>query len=161
MGAVVVGRPLRLSLLRSYGVAKLFRLADKEATMVYYTKEVDPNVEDDRSFTLSRPEGSPDDYDFFEVRKELTKHEVNGILSVAPSGDRDFEGGARFLEKFFEKVAVRWSLLDDTGDPLPPTADNYRNMDAAGAKVIDEILNAHLNRVIGRDVEELEEKASQ
>jgi hypothetical protein len=128
------------------GMGSLLRLANKELTDTYY-------------FGEAPAEGETDDRDFMVVRAELSKGEVNRVLSNAPQGERDLQGGLRFLEHFFEEIMVRWSLQDETGDPLPPTVENYRNLEAVAAKWVDERLSEHLNKVVGREVENLESKS--
>jgi hypothetical protein len=125
-------------------MGSLFRLADKGATDTYYFGD----------------EELGDERDFIRVRSSLTKGESNEILSIAPTQERDLKGGFAFLEKFFKEVIVEWSLTDEEGAPLPPTVENYRNMDAAGARLIEEKLGQHLNKLIGREVEKAEGESS-
>lgn len=116
----------------------LFKRADTGATEQYFFGE----------------EGTEQDY--ITVRSSLTKGESNEILSNAPSGERDIKGGLAFLERFFEKVMIDWSMVDDDGKPVKPTVAEYRKMEAGGARLIDEQLGKHLNKVLGREIEQAE-----
>lgn len=97
-----------------------------------------------------------DGQDFIRVRSSLSKGEANAILGAAPTGERDIQGGLKFLEMFFEKVVVEWSLTDEKGKPVQPTIEEYRGMDASGARLIEEKLAQHLNKVLGREIEKAE-----
>lgn len=119
----------------------LFKRADREAAETYYF-------------------GEDGDQDFIRVRSSLSKGEANEILGQAPSGERDIKQGLAFLEVFFKAVMIEWSLVDEEGLPVKPTVEEYRNMDAAGARLIDEKLGQHLNKLIGREVEAAEGESS-
>lgn len=116
-----------------------FKLADATATEVYWFGE---ETEEER--------------DWIRVRASLSKAESNKILTTAPREDRDIEGGFAFMERFFDKVVVAWSFKDDEGNELMPTIENYRQMDSAGARLIEEQLTKHFNKLLGREVEKLE-----
>lgn len=121
----------------------LFKKADKGATDVYYFGE----------------EGD-DDRDFIRVRASLTKGEANDILLKAPTENKDLKGAFNFLDTFFAKVIVDWSLTDDEGNPLPCTLDQYKEMDAGSARLIQDKLGEHLNKVLGREIEVAEGESS-
>lgn len=125
-------------------MGNLFRLADKGAVETYYFGD----------------EELGDDRDYIRVRSSLTKGEANEILSTAPTQERDIKGGLAFLERFFKEVVIEWSLKDEEGVPIPPTVENYRNMEAAGARLIEDKLGQHLNKLIGREVEKAEGESS-
>lgn len=122
----------------------LFRRADRGATETYYFGD----------------EALGDERDYIRVRASLSKGEANDILSQAPTGERDIKGGLAFLENFFTKVIVEWSMKDEEGEPIPPTLEEYRSMEAAGARMIEEKLSQHLNKLIGREVEKAEGESS-
>lgn len=120
-------------------MGRFFRKANREETVRYTT---------------------PDGEDWIELRAELSKSEVNEILNRAPSGERDLEGGLRFLEVFFERAMVQWSAEDDNGNPIPPTVEVYRELEAANARWLDDTLGSHLQKIMGHQVDEMEEKPS-
>ncbi len=124
-------------------MGKLFRQADAEATDVYFFGEED---EEDR--------------DWIRVRSSITNAEAHQLLGKAPTGERDLIGGFEFIERVFDKVIVAWSLTDKNGDPLAPTVENFRTMDAAGARHIEDKVAQHLSRLLGREVEKLEGESS-
>lgn len=125
-------------------MGKLFRKADVESTVTYFFG----------------PDEEGDERDWIRVRDSLTKSEVNKLLASAPTEQGDIEGGLKFIERFFERVVVAWSLEapDDDGNmqSVPPSLDAFREMDAAGARQIEDKLGNHLNKVMGREVEKLE-----
>jgi hypothetical protein len=103
---------------------------------------------------------TPDGEDYVELRAELSKGEVNSILSNAPSGNQDIEGGLAFLELFFERAVVAWSAQDDDGNPILPTVQEYQALEAGAARWLDETLSTHLQEIIGKQVDEAEGKPS-
>ena len=113
------------------------------------------NREDVKRYTTD------DGQDYIEFRAELTKGEVNTILQYVPSGERDLAGGLAFLEAFFELAVVRWSMVDpETGEPVPPSVEEYRNLEATGARWIDEQISTHMGHIMGTTVDEAEGKPS-
>lgn len=127
-------------------MGKLFKKADIGATETYYFGD-DPK------------EGEVDERDWIRVRASITKSEANAILSTAPTQDRDIAGGLAFLERFADKVLIAWSLEED-GQQLPATLENYRELDAAAAGKIEQQLTKHFNKLLGREVEKLEGESS-
>lgn len=124
-------------------MGKLFKQADAEATDTYFFGE----------------EGE-EDRDWIRVRASITNAEAHQLLAKAPTGERDMEGGFQFLERIFDKVIVAWSLVDRNGEPLPPTVENLRTMDAAGARQIEDKVASHLSKLLGREVEKAEGESS-
>jgi hypothetical protein len=120
---------------------KLFRKANRDATDTYYF-------------------GEGEDRDWIRVRSSLTKAEANKVLGNVPREERDLEGGFAFMESFFEYVVIDWSFVevDEEGNErkVPATLSNFREMDASGARLIEDQLAKHLNKVLGREVEKLE-----
>ena len=124
-------------------MGKLFRQADAEATETYYFGE----------------EGE-EDRDWVRVRASITNAEAHQLLAKAPTGERDLEGGFQFIERVFDHVVVAWSLVDRQGEPLAPTVENLRTMDAAGARQLEDRVAQHLSRLLGREVEKTEGESS-
>lgn len=122
----------------------LFKMADSTATEVYW-------------FGDESEEGNRD---WIRVRSSLSKAESNQVLKTVPREERDIEGGLAFVERFFEKVIVAWSLKDEHENEVAPTVENFRAMDAAGARLIEEQVMKHFNKVLGREVEKLEGESS-
>ncbi len=120
-------------------MGKFFRRANREEVVRYTT---------------------PDGDDFIDLRAELTKGEVNRVLQHVPTAERDLAGGLEFLESFFEASIVRWSLTDEEDNPVPPTVDEYRDLEASGARWIDEQLSTHMSKIMGRQVDDAEGKPS-
>jgi len=96
-----------------------------------------------------------EDTDFLRVRSSLSKAEANTILRHMPTEQRDLEGYTNLLERLFETVVVGWSMEED-GKPVEPTVENYREMEAEGAALIDEKLRDVLSTLFGAKTEELE-----
>jgi hypothetical protein len=128
-------------------MGKTFKKANREAVDVYY-------------FGDEPKEGQEDERDWIRVRASISKQEANAILSTAPTENRDIAGGLAFLERFADKVLVAWSLTDEEGNQLPATLENYREMDAAPASIIERKLSEHFNKLLGREVERLEGESS-
>jgi len=126
-----------IAFFRRFQMSRMFRRANRQETVRYTT---------------------PDGEDYIELRSELSKGEVNEILKRAPRGDGDVDAGLDFISTFFERAIVSWSALDDEGNPIPPTIDEYLNLEAAAGQWIDTQLAQHLNKVIGREVDEQEGK---
>lgn len=103
---------------------------------------------------------SDEDGDYIDLRAELTKAEANKIMGLAPSGERDIEGGLAFLERFFQMTIRGWSMQDEEGNPVLPTVEAYRRLEAGGARQIDEWLGQHLQKTLGNEVEKLEGESS-
>ena len=122
---------------RRFQMGRMFRRANRQETVRYTT---------------------PDGEDFIELRSELSKGEVNEILRHAPRGDADVDAGLDFISTFFEKTVVSWSATDEEGNPIPPTVEEYQNLEAGAGQWIDKQLGQHLNKVIGQEVDELEGK---
>ena len=120
-------------------MSKMFRRANRQETVRYTT---------------------PDGEDFIELRAELTKGEVNDILKRAPRGESDVDAGVEFIETFFARTVVSWSATDEEGNPIPPTVEEYRDLEASAGQWIDKQLGQHLNKVIGQEVDALEGKPS-
>jgi len=116
-----------------------FKKADKGATEVFY---FGPETAEDRPF--------------IRVRSSLSKKEVNNLLVSAPSEQKDIKGAFNFFDIFFERVIVDWSYTDDDGNPVPPTLNALDDMDSSAARAIQDKLSVHLNKIIGREVEQAE-----
>lgn len=117
-------------------MGKAFKKADREATTTY-------------NF------GEGEDADFLRVRASLSKAEANEILRHMPTEQRDLEGYIKLLERVFEAVVVGWSM-EEKGKPVEPLVENYREMEAEGAALIDEKLRDVLSSMFGSKTEELE-----
>ena len=91
--------------------------------------------------------------EWIRVRASLTKAEANDILRRAPTQERDLGAGLAFLEGFLGVVLVGWSFEDEEGNPVAPSIENFRLMEAAGARWIEDRASEHLNKVLGREVE--------
>ena len=118
-------------------MGKMFKKADREATITHTFGE------------------DGEDSDFIRVRSSLSKAEANEILKHMPTEQRDLEGYISLLERLFEKVVVAWSL-EEKGKPVEPTVENYREMEADGAALIDEKLRDTLTNLFGGKTEKLE-----
>lgn len=117
-------------------MGKMFKKADREATAVF-------------NF------GEGEDADYLKVRSSLSKAEANEILKSMPTEQRDLEGYTKLLERLFEKVVVGWSM-EEKGKAVEPSVENYREMEAEGAALIDEKLRDVLSGLFGTKTEELE-----
>jgi predicted transcriptional regulator len=118
-------------------MGKLFKKANAEATVTH---------------TFGEEDGA----DYIRVRSELSKAEANDIIKHIPTEQRDLEGYTTLLERLFEKVVVAWSMEDEKGKPVAPLVENYREMTAEGAALIDEKLRDVLNGLFGARTEQLE-----
>lgn len=127
-------------------MGKRFRKADAEATETYF-------------FGDEPKEGQEDDRDWIRVRASISKAEANAILATAPTENRDIAGGLAFLERFADKVLIAWSL-EENGEQLPATLENYRALDAGSAGMIEQKLSTHFNKLLGREVEKMEGESS-
>jgi hypothetical protein len=105
-------------------------------------------------------EAEGDNRDWVRVRDSLSKREANDILKTAPTQDRDLEGAFAFMERFFDKVIVAWSLTDEENTPVEPTVENFREMESGPARQIEDQLTKHFNKMMGREVEQLEGESS-
>ena len=122
---------------RTYTMGSKFKKADKEAVI---------------NHTFGEGE---EDSDFLRVRASLSKAEANALMKHVPTEARDLEGYTNLLERLFEAVVVAWSMEED-GEPVAPTVENYREMDAEGAALIDEKLRDVLSGLFGTKTEKLE-----
>lgn len=118
-------------------MGSLFKKADREAT---------------ETFTFG---DDGEDSDYIRVRSSLSKAEANDILKHMPTEGRDLAGYTNLLERLFEKVVVAWSMEED-GQPVAPLVENYREMEAEGAALIDEKLRDVLSSLFGQKTEQLE-----
>lgn len=123
-------------------MGRLFRTANNEETDTYYFGD----------------EG--EDRDWIRVRASITNAEAHQLLAKAPTAERDLEGGFQFIERVFDKVMVAWSFVDNGGEPVAPTVEQFRTMDASGARLIEDKLANHLSKLLGREVEKLEGESS-
>lgn len=123
-------------------MGRLFKQANKEQTDTYYFGD----------------EG--EDQDWIRVRASITNDEAHKILAAAPTGERDLEGGFAFIERVFDRVIVAWSFVDEENNPMQPSVENFRTMEAAGARQIEDKVAQHLSKLLGREVEKLEGESS-
>jgi hypothetical protein len=96
--------------------------------------------------------------DYLDLRVNISKRDATNLFKNAPDGERDIEGGQRFLEQAFAIIVQGWSLTEEDGSPVVPNIDEYYALDAVATKWIDESIGAHLPKLFGTKVEELEKK---
>lgn len=103
---------------------------------------------------------TPDGEDYVELYGEFSKKKVNQIVSSAPRDGSDLGATMAFVERFFELAVANWSMTDADGAPVPPTVEAYNALSAEPAAWLDKVLIEHLGATIGKQVEDLEGKAS-
>lgn len=118
-------------------MGSLFKKADREATITHTFGDDGENS------------------DYIRLRSSLSKSEANEIIKHVPTEQRDLEGYINLLERLFEIVVVAWSM-EEKGKPVTPSVENYREMDAEGAALIDEKLRDVLSGLFGQRTEKLE-----
>lgn len=101
---------------------------------------------------------TPDGEGFVDLKAEFSKGEVNKIIMNAPKSQDDIAGSLQFIERFAEIAVLDWSMTDEKGNKVPFSIQEYRRLHADAAKWLDQTLAAHLQKTIGKDVEELEGK---
>lgn len=80
--------------------------------------------------------------DFLEVRKGVSKKQFRLLLDKLPANwEEGFTPGQAddFATALFEMLVVAWSL------DVPPTVENYEELDRTAAAVVDTALVAHFN----------------
>lgn len=103
---------------------------------------------------------TPDGEDWVDLRKEFAKAEVNKIILSSPKANDDLAGSLSFVERFAEMAVVSWSMVDDNGKEVKFTMDEYRKLAAEASQWLDRTLVEHLQKSIGREVEDEEKKPS-
>lgn len=103
---------------------------------------------------------TPDGEDWIDLRKEFSKAEVNKIILSSPKANDDLAGSLSFVERFAEMAVVSWSMVDDKGKEVKFTVEEYKKLAAESSQWLDKTLVEHLQKTIGREVEDQEKKPS-
>lgn len=103
---------------------------------------------------------TPDGEDWVDLRKEFNKAEVNKIILASPKQNDDLAGSLSFVERFAEMAVVGWSMVDDKGKEVKFSLEEYKKLAAEASQWLDRTLVDHLQKTIGREVEEQEKKPS-
>lgn len=103
---------------------------------------------------------TPDGEDWVDLRKEFAKAEVNKIILSSPKANDDLAGSLSFVERFAEMAVVAWSMVDDNGKEVKFTLDEYKKLAGEASQWLDRTLVEHLQKTIGREVEDDEKKPS-
>lgn len=103
---------------------------------------------------------TPDGQDWVELYAEFSKKQINQIILSSPKSSEDMQASLSFVERFFEIAVKDWSLVDEAGNKVPPTLDAYRDLAAEPSAWLDRVLVEHLQKTVGREVEDLEGKRS-
>jgi hypothetical protein len=103
---------------------------------------------------------TPGGEDYVELRAELSKGEINRLFAAAPRNQDDMDAAISFAERFAELAVVDWSMTDENGNKVPFSLEEYHKLAPEPAQWLDKILVEHLQRIVGKEVEELEGKPS-
>lgn len=85
------------------------------------------------------------DGDYLDVRKELSKNDYHKLLVRMPDDfgqeNRDWRAAEidDFMTALFETYVTGWSL------PVPPTVENYLDLERAAATAVDSAISASWN----------------
>lgn len=103
---------------------------------------------------------TPDGEDWVDLRKEFSKSEVNKIITTSPKSNDDIGGSLSFVERFAEMAVVGWSAVNEKGEPIKFTVEEYRKLAASAGQWLDRTLIEHLQKTIGGEVDAKEKKPS-
>jgi hypothetical protein len=91
------------------------------------------------------------DGDYIEVKAGLSKNDFRKVLERLPenfSSDSEFNPiqADEFTVGVFDALVVGWSAIDEDGNPLPATVENYlTRLDRSSAAAVDTVLFEHFN----------------
>jgi hypothetical protein len=91
------------------------------------------------------------DGDYLTVKAGLSKGDFRKVLERLPAdfnGDTEFNPlqADQFTIGVFDALVVGWSAVDENGEPLAPTVENYvERLDRNSAQAVDNVLFAHFN----------------
>ena len=90
------------------------------------------------------------DGDWLDVRSDISKKQFNTLLKALPAGfgeENSFTPGESddFVAAIFEAFILDWSLVDEEGNPVPATRENYDNLERQAATIVDTAIMEHFN----------------
>lgn len=98
------------------------------------------------------------DGDWLDVRSDISKKQFNTLLKSLPEGfgdDNSFTPGESddFVAAIFEAFILDWSLVDEAGEAVPATRENYDNLTREAATIVDTAIMEHFNAQSATDEE--------
>jgi|WetSurMetagenome_2_1015567.scaffolds.fasta_scaffold601967_1 hypothetical protein len=88
--------------------------------------------------------------DWLEVWPDISKRQFGQLIAALPDDFAETQSMSptqteQFTTSIFETFVTDWSVVDDEGNPVPATVDNYLELTRESATAVDAALMEHFN----------------
>jgi hypothetical protein len=91
------------------------------------------------------------DDEWIDVRADISRRAFNTLVSILPAevGQDGYDVTIAVVGEFsaalFEAFVTGWSVVDEDGNPVPATEENYELLSRESAQRIDQAIGEHFN----------------